>query len=129
LEEAFAQEPAHDWVDKLVARNVPAALIQTVNEAICDARGGSREMVIEISGEDGRSVAVIGNPIKFPGEAPTAPGFPPRLGENTAALLAHSLSLSEAEIALLYENGVIGMAPRPKHAAEAVAGASELSDL
>lgn len=110
LEEAFTHRPAHEWVDRLIARNVPAALIQTVTEALDYARSGTREMVIEVSDGDGRRAEMVGNPIKFSGEAPVLSRFPPRLGEDTASVLTELLSLTEQEIASLEDNGVVRVA-------------------
>jgi CoA:oxalate CoA-transferase len=110
LENAFKQRPAREWVDELMARHVPAALIKTVTEALSDAGADAREMVIEVCAEDGRRVAMVGNPIKFTGESPPTPSFPPRLGEHTASILTDLLSLSETEIAQLQDNGVVRVA-------------------
>lgn len=109
LEDAFMRRPAREWVDDLLARHVPAAIIKTVTEALSDARSGFRDMVIDVSAEDGRSIAMVGNPIKFAGETQLTAGFPPRLGEDTASVLAELLSLSEEEITSLHANGVVRM--------------------
>jgi crotonobetainyl-CoA:carnitine CoA-transferase CaiB-like acyl-CoA transferase len=63
-----------------------------------------------VSGTDGRRIEMVGNPIKLAGDAPIASGYPPRLGEHTASVLAELLSLSEEEIASLHDNGVIRVA-------------------
>jgi crotonobetainyl-CoA:carnitine CoA-transferase CaiB-like acyl-CoA transferase len=113
LEDAFTQRSAHEWVDDLLARNVPAALIKTVTEALADARNGSRDMVIEVAAKDGRHIAMVGNPIKFVGETQLEPGFPPKLGEDTAHVLTELLSLPKEEVASLQARGVIRVADCP----------------
>lgn len=106
LEEAFLAAPASTWVDQLVAAGVPAALIRTVPEALDDARGTGRQMVLEL--EDGdRHVAVVGDPIRYPGWS-SERRFPPRLGEHTEELLTELLGLSSTEVAQLRAAGAIG---------------------
>ena len=129
LEEAFAQQPAQYWVNELTAHHVPAALIKTVPEAIADAREGSRDMVIEVTAEDGKSIAMIGNPIKFMGEKPPSPRFPPRLGENTADILERLLDLSEEEITSLRANRIIRAAePAYQQQRNGISGAPTVDD-
>jgi CoA:oxalate CoA-transferase len=111
LEEAFTQQPAQEWVGRLTARQVPAALIQTVNEALDDARKGKRDMVMELSHSDGRRIEMVGNPIRFVGDAPVASAFPPKLGEDSESVLAELLSLPREEIESLCNAGVIRRAP------------------
>lgn len=55
LQKAFTASAA-DWVDRLNAADIPAALITTVPEALRDARESGRGMVRRITHPDGRSV-------------------------------------------------------------------------
>ncbi|MEU2684897.1 CoA transferase [Streptomyces hygroscopicus] len=107
LESAFARRPAADWVARLAARRVPAALIKTVPEAIADAREAGREMVLDLGHDDGRKVSVIGNPVKFTDHQPAAPAFPPHLGENAHALLNGFLGYPAQRVRELQETGVL----------------------
>jgi CoA:oxalate CoA-transferase len=107
LESAFAAAPAEKWVARLNERGVPAALIKTVTEALEDAEESGRGMVVTLSEDDGRTVRVIGNPIKFAGEPPVATRFPPTLGRDTAQVLRERLSMSEDTIAELLRDGVV----------------------
>jgi CoA:oxalate CoA-transferase len=106
LEVAFLSAPAADWVARLSARGVPAALIKTVPEALQDARAAGREMVMEVEHEDGRHAALLGNPIKFDG-AVTPTGFPPLLAQDTDACLQSILGLTLDQIHALERSGAL----------------------
>jgi crotonobetainyl-CoA:carnitine CoA-transferase CaiB-like acyl-CoA transferase len=110
LEEAFARRPASEWIEKLLENNVPAALIENVTEALEAERKGERDMVINVQAADGRSLEMVGNPIKFVDQEPVAAKFPPRLGEDTGSVLTELLGLKDDAIAELLRAGVIGMA-------------------
>jgi crotonobetainyl-CoA:carnitine CoA-transferase CaiB-like acyl-CoA transferase len=106
LEAAFLAAPADAWVERLVARGVPVALIRTVPEALDDAAQSGRGMVIELADGD-RRVQVVGDPIQYPGR-PEGRAFPPRLGEHTADVLRERLGLDDAEVARLTAEGALG---------------------
>ncbi|MBB3177976.1 CaiB/BaiF CoA-transferase family protein [Variovorax sp. Sphag1AA] len=101
LEKAFLARPAADWIDPLHTHGVPVALIRNVPEALQDARESGRGMVVELAHPDGRSVEVVGNPIKFGGLEPAA-SYPPALGESGEQVLAEWLGLDTSEVARLH---------------------------
>lgn len=113
LEAAFTAAPAATWVDQLTDRGVPAALIKTVVEALDDAEESGRGMVVDLADDLGRSVRVIGSPVKFVGESPVATGFPPALGRDTSRILRERLSMDHAQIEELVRDGVV-MTAEPK---------------
>ncbi|WP_349903430.1 CaiB/BaiF CoA transferase family protein [Parafrigoribacterium humi] len=106
LESAFRVAPAGDWVDRLNARGVPAALINSVNEALIDAGNSGRGMVVELKHPDGRAVSVLGNPIKIDGEVGIEARYPPALGEDTADVLVQ-LGYGASQIEAMQLSGVI----------------------
>lgn len=108
LEKAFLAEDAATWVTRLTDRGVPAALIKTVPEALDDARQAGRDMIVDLESSDGsRRISVIGNPVRLVGEQPTAPQYPPALGEHTTEILAEILEMHPDEIRHLSENGSV----------------------
>jgi CoA:oxalate CoA-transferase len=111
LEAAFATAPAALWGERLRERAVPAALIKNVPEAIQDARGSGRRMVQEMTHPDGRRVEVLGSPVKFRGEPPAEPRYPPALGAHTTEVLTGLLGLSRVQIAQLAAEGVVCQGP------------------
>ncbi|MCW2692786.1 MAG: putative acyl-CoA transferase/carnitine dehydratase [Mycobacterium sp.] len=107
LEKAFLAEDAATWVDRLVERRVPCALIKTVPEALDDARETGRGMVLDLESEDGRRISVLGNPLLLVGDEPAAPEFPPVLGEHSDELLTGLLGMEPAQVARLHREGVV----------------------
>lgn len=106
LEAAFLTRPAAEWVSRLEARSVPAALIKTVPEALQDARVSGREMVMDVEHEDGRRAALLGNPIKLDGMH-TPQNFPPLLAQDTDACLQEILGMKLPEIRALELAGAL----------------------
>jgi crotonobetainyl-CoA:carnitine CoA-transferase CaiB-like acyl-CoA transferase len=107
LEKAFLAEDAATWVDRLVERRVPCALIKTVPEALDDARETGRGMVLDLASEDGRRISVLGNPLLLVGDEPVTPEFPPVLGEHSDELLTGLLGMEPAQVARLHREGVV----------------------
>lgn len=64
-------------------------------------------MVVDVRLAGGRKVRMPGNPIKCSGDAGGGFQPPPRLGEDTDAVLQQVLGLSAAEIASLRSRGLI----------------------
>ena len=106
LEAAFCARPAAEWVELLVARAVPAALIKTVPEALADARQAGRGMITPVTGPDGTVVETVATPVRYLGADPPPPRFPPRLGADTAAILAE-LGYPPDAVASLRSRGVL----------------------
>jgi crotonobetainyl-CoA:carnitine CoA-transferase CaiB-like acyl-CoA transferase len=116
LEEAFRSRTAEEWVQGCNDRDVPAALVQDVVEALGDARKDSRSMVLRIRGHSGHAYEVIGNPVKYLGEAGTPPVTAPRLGEHTRRILADLVGLDEDEIErLLTDRAVQSASDEDRH--------------
>lgn len=108
LEDEFARRPAAEWVEELIKHQVPAALINSVLEALGEAEQAGRDMVVELSRPDGAgSVRVVGNPVKFPGQPERPPLYPPGVGQDTRAVLEEVLRLGDHEIEALRASGAI----------------------
>ncbi|ARP76580.1 CaiB/BaiF CoA transferase family protein [Bordetella genomosp. 6] len=107
LEAAFLARPAAEWIEPLAANGVPVALIKTVPEALSEARTSGRGMVMPLRRPGGPQIEVVGNPIKFMGEAEPPARYPPRLGEDAPAILARWLGWSEQEILAMQARKVV----------------------
>ena len=107
LEAAFASRPAADWIEPLASRGVPVALIKTVPEALADARTAGRDMIVSLKDGEGREADVVGNPIKFVGEVPAHPAYPPSLGEDARTVLGEWLDLEHEHVAALFDKHVL----------------------
>lgn len=106
LQGAFAKAGAEFWVAALREKNVPVAVVNMLDTAFRDPQVVHRKMIQQIVAEDGRRVGVVGNPIK-PDNAGNGFSYPPRLGEDTRAVLRDLLGLSEAAIEKLLQARVV----------------------
>ncbi len=105
FDKAFAEKDAGDWVDALLAAGVPVGTVNSVGEALQNPQVSWRNMILELTDDEGHHLRVAGNPIKLPRDGERDHIFPPRLAQNTREVLANVLHLSEAEIKELEERG------------------------
>ena len=108
LDAAFKTRSADEWVVTLRAAEVPVAPVNTLDRSLNDPQVLFRDMILGIAGPDDLFVKVAGNPIKMSDNAHVDHGFPPQLGQDTRAVLADQLGLSESEIDRLIADGVVG---------------------
>jgi crotonobetainyl-CoA:carnitine CoA-transferase CaiB-like acyl-CoA transferase len=115
---AAALEPAArgfgsaDLLARLSEQGVPNAPINTVDATLADPHVRERGMVVE-QRRGGAAVYAVGDPLKI-SDGRDAHTVPPRLGEDTAAVLRALAGFDDAAIAELTEAGAIGPAA-PAH--------------
>jgi crotonobetainyl-CoA:carnitine CoA-transferase CaiB-like acyl-CoA transferase len=85
---------------------VPVSPVLTVDEALADPQTRARGMVRTLEHPTLGTLPVVASPF---GPAATSTTPPPRVGAHTAALLREQLGLSEAEMATLVRDGVVGV--------------------
>ena len=94
----------------LLAAEVPAAVVNTLDRSLTDPQVLHRNMVLALAGPQGEEARVAGNPIKFTGEAEAEPGYPPLLGADNHEILRSLLGFGDEELAELERAGVFGKA-------------------
>jgi crotonobetainyl-CoA:carnitine CoA-transferase CaiB-like acyl-CoA transferase len=117
LTELFKTRTALDWENHLQASHVPAARVSTLAEAARCAQFQARGLVHRhgfVPGVEG-PLAVPMAGFKFDHGGPRVETPPPRVGENTAAILGE-LGYRNEDIARLRASHVIAM-PEPDHVA------------
>jgi crotonobetainyl-CoA:carnitine CoA-transferase CaiB-like acyl-CoA transferase len=87
IREIFADKSV-DWlIERLSAAGVPCGRVRTIQEVLADPQLASRDMLVGIPA-GGRTVKVLGNPIKLSDVGPLPSAAPPALGEHTEAVRA-----------------------------------------
>jgi crotonobetainyl-CoA:carnitine CoA-transferase CaiB-like acyl-CoA transferase len=111
LAAAIAPWKAADLLAAMAAAGVPGGPIHSIDQILADPQIAARGLLQSMRRDDGTSVTVIGFPTQFSGTPPSYRLAPPRLGQDTAAVLAAALGLEEEAIAALAARGVIGLDP------------------
>jgi len=103
---AFKKKTLEQWVKALKDKDVCWGKVQNLTEVLNDPLFLARDMVGEIKDKDGKSVTVLGIPVKLndtPGSIRTSPvGF----GESTKKIL-EELGYTKSQIEGLMEKGVV----------------------
>jgi CoA:oxalate CoA-transferase len=108
LEAAFRAKPADTWVNELLAAEVPAAVVNSLDRSLNDPQILLRNMVLAMTGPNGEQVRVAGNPVKFFGEPEPVYRYPPPLGADNRAVLSRLFGLSRERIDTLQREGAFG---------------------
>jgi len=95
------------WIDRLTAAGVPCGSVRDIGELFGDPQLRARDMVASVQHETIGSMEVLGVPVKLSATPGSVRTPPPRLGEHTAAVLAHELGLGADAIATLREQRAI----------------------
>ena len=106
LQEKLDQQTASVWLEKLAEAEIPAAPINTVEEAVNDAQTLARNMIVQLEHPALGAARSIGNPIKF-SETPVSYRLPPpMLGEHTSEVL-RGLGYSEEEVRAMSNSSAV----------------------
>ena len=95
-----------DWLRRLIAKDVPAAPINTLDEVFADPQVKTYGFPIEVEHPQMGKMQLIGNAVDMSRTPPTIDRPPPVLGEQTEEILS-SLGLDAASIASLRAKGAI----------------------
>lgn len=107
LEGAFMKHTADHWVPKLLEAGIPVGEINNLEKALSNPQILGRDMVLDLENEDGTKIRVAGNPVKMSRTPMDAHSYPPRLGGETAEILADVLGADGDEIERLIESGAV----------------------
>ena len=106
LKELFAARPVADWVEALMAADVPAAVVRTVPEALTAPEVEARGLIQRAPHPTLGEVATVASPLRLE-NMPHPPTAPPLLGEHTSAVLTEILGVTSAQLESWLADGVI----------------------
>ncbi|ANH69611.1 CaiB/BaiF CoA-transferase family protein [Mitsuaria sp. 7] len=108
LEAAMSDRSAADWWQRFNDAGVPAGPVYSVKEALAHPQVADRGMVANFENVPGvgRDVRVLRTGFKLNGQAPSVSTPPPRLGQDTEAIL-EELGYGAAERAALKEEKAV----------------------
>ncbi|WP_424138360.1 CaiB/BaiF CoA transferase family protein [Roseomonas chloroacetimidivorans] len=119
LARAIAPWRAADLLAAMAKAGVPGGPINSIDQVLADPQIAAREMLRRMRRDDGTEVTVIA----YPGRLSRSPASyrlaPPRLGQDTRAVLASELGLDGAQIEALCASGVIATAEPARQDKEA----------
>ncbi len=87
LQSRFDEQPGSAWLELFAAAEIPAAPINTVEEAVNDPQTLARSMIVQLDHPALGIARSIGNPIKFSDTPVSYRLPPPLLGEHTNEIL------------------------------------------
>jgi crotonobetainyl-CoA:carnitine CoA-transferase CaiB-like acyl-CoA transferase len=103
---AFKKKTLDEWSLTLASEDVCWGKVQNLPEVFEDPLFAEREMVLEISGKDGKKRKILGVPVKLSGTPGSVRTSPPGFGENTEKIL-RELGYNDGKIKEFGEKGVI----------------------
>lgn len=62
---ALRTDTAENWERRLIAAQIPAGRVATIDQVVSNPHTLAREMVVEMPTQDGRPVRLLGNPLKM----------------------------------------------------------------
>ena len=111
LQSTFGTKPAAEWIATMAGDQIPAAMVNSVDQALREPVVALRNMLeTVVSPATGLAVQFLGNAFKYDGAMPL--GYPPRVGEHTREVLRDVCGYDEARIESLARAGAIAQGGR-----------------
>lgn len=102
LRAIFQQKTTAEWMDRLIAAQIPASPVNDIPTILADPQVQARGMVQELAG-----IKLLGSVAKFSETPAQIRRAPPALGQDTDLILQEYLGFSQEQIQSLREAGVI----------------------
>ncbi len=108
VSEKLNKDTTSNWIEKLVAANVPCADIRSIEQVVNDEQFEHRKTFIDIPSrfKEGETVRLVRAGYQTNIDGPQGNAPPPRLGEHTNELL-EEIGYSQSDIEALRKRGVV----------------------
>jgi crotonobetainyl-CoA:carnitine CoA-transferase CaiB-like acyl-CoA transferase len=106
LTEWFASRTTHEAVERLSDYSIPAAPVNTLEQAATSPQLHEREVMVEVPDKAAGSIHVSGKVIKF-SRTPMVVGPAPTVGQHTYELLRDVLGYSPERVQELKDEGAV----------------------
>jgi crotonobetainyl-CoA:carnitine CoA-transferase CaiB-like acyl-CoA transferase len=107
LESVFCAKPAEYWVAQLEMADVPVSYVNDIAQAFEEPQIMARGMRVEVPHPEAGVLPMVANPLRFSETPVESYAPPPDLGEDSRAVLAEVLGMSEPEIEALMQAKVV----------------------
>ena len=107
MQEILKGRSSADWIALFEDRAVPCGPINTIDKVFADPQVEARRMRRELAHPEIGTVPVVANPVRMASHDTTAAKAPPKLGEDTDAVLGELLGMTKADIAGLRKAGIV----------------------
>lgn len=102
----IAAKPVGFWLEGLEAAGVPAGPINSIAQSFADVQAQARGLATKVVRPDGSTLPGVASPLREAGKSPENVTAPPRLGQDTDAILK-DLGLDQTAIDRLRAAGIV----------------------
>lgn len=106
MEDKLAQRGAQEWMDLIRGAGIPCGPIYTYEQAFEDEQVKALGVVQEMTRDDGTSLPLVRGPLSIDGEPTAIHTVPPRLGQDSRAVL-EGLGYDAARVEQLLRDGTV----------------------
>jgi len=87
ITQSLSANSAEFWEERLLASEIPAGRVATIDQVVANPHTIEREMVVEMNAQDGTSMRLLGNPLKMSATPVRFDKAPPHLDQDRDAVL------------------------------------------
>ncbi|QWW71297.1 CaiB/BaiF CoA-transferase family protein [Rhizobium sp. WYJ-E13] len=84
---ALRADTAENWEQRLIAAEIPAGRVATIDQVVSNPHTLAREMVVEMPTQDGRPLRLLGNPLKMSATPVRFDRAPPHVDQDRHDIL------------------------------------------
>jgi len=106
---AFRNKTTAHWLEQLRSHRIPCGPVNNFAQALSDPQVLARDMVKKVRLVGGDEISTTGVPMKFSSTNAQYLTAPPRVGEDSQAVLRELLGYSDAKIGQLAGSGALGV--------------------